>query len=153
MATVPFYRYEAKARLYDYSNRYFICTVSGISETRSITVLDAECDNDVVGSSILEHLAEYSFKEIHKADDKLTDWPAFRASGAKSVKAFEKDLWQVHIAVMNSAVMFDAQPRKSNDPHDLFASTSANRNLPDMIGAALRSALSAAKLLREHGGF
>ncbi|MCL9999908.1 MAG: hypothetical protein NBV68_11045 [Erythrobacter sp.] len=151
-AETPPMAYAAEARLYAFRDRIFVCSVRWIAETESLTVLDAACDDASLGSSILHHLAEFSDQPMDLSGYKLTDWPAYRASGAKSVKAFERELWHVYLSIMNSAVLVRASPRLTNADHELGIYASANLALPEQVGAATRSAIAAVKRLRDVGG-
>ena len=144
--------YEATARMYEYDSRFFVCSVQWIAETESLTELDASSDDKAIGEAVLRHLAEYSPDQLDLRNDKATDWPAFKTSGARSIKAFERKLWHMDLATMNSAILVWARPRLTLNDNGLSAYATGNRNIPESVGAAVRSALGAAKLLRQSGG-
>ena len=143
-------RYNANARLYDYAGAYFVCSVAGIGETDSISRLDCDVDDADLGTAALRHLGEYRSDTVDHSRDKASDWAAFRLSGAKSIKSFERELWHVDLAIMNSAVLVWAQPRLSLKD-EMAAYASANRHNQQQVGAAIRDALRAAKVLRAQG--
>ena len=147
----PYSQYAAKARLYEYSGRIFVCSVAGIVETESLTEFQADVDLSTLGEAILKHLSEFvSEIPANLRGYKMTDWAAYDVSGARSVKAFERLLWHVDLAIMNSAVLVWAQPRLTIR-EELSAYASANRNFPEQVGSAVRRAIAAAKVLREQG--
>jgi hypothetical protein len=146
----PYLRYSAEARLYEYKENLIVCSVAGIAETESLTVLDNTVEDAQLGVVALRHLAEYVVDMGDLSSRKATDWAAFRTSGAKSIKSFERVLWHVDLAVMNSAVLVWASPRLSLHA-EVSAYSSANRHLPEAVGSAIRKALAAAKVLRDQG--
>ena len=141
-------RYSAQARLYEYEEKFLVCSVAGIAETESLTVLERTVEDGQLGIVVLKHLAEFDAEMGDMGSRKASDWAAFRASGAKSIKSFERVLWQVDLAVMNSAVLVWASPRLSLD-EDISAYVAANRHLPEMVGSAIRKAIAAAKVLSD----
>jgi hypothetical protein len=50
-----------------------------------------------IGQAVADVLSKYSHKDRNLRDHKKTDWPAFRASGLKSVRAFEQDFSYVAV--------------------------------------------------------
>jgi hypothetical protein len=144
-------RYNAEARLYEYEGNFFVCTVHGIAETGSLTTLNADADDIALGEAVLHHLAEYSTSDDRNHyDAKASDWAAFAASGAKSIKSFERVLWHVDLAIMNSALLAWARPRLSLRS-DIAAYASGSRISAEQAGETVRKALAAAKVLREQG--
>jgi len=144
----PYLQYSAKARLYEYQDLLIVCSVEWIAETESLTVFETSVDSTLLGSAALQHLAEYSAAERDLSSHRKKDWPAFRASGARSVRAFERLLWHVDLALMNSAVLIWAAPRLSLNNEEISAYASASRHDPEKVGTAIRKAISAAKALR-----
>ena len=144
-------RYNAEARLYEYQESFFVCTVHGIAETASITRLNADVDDAALGEAVLRHLADYSASDDRNLRDvRASDWTAFSVSGAKSIKSFERVLWHVDLAIMNSALLVWARPRLSLRS-EIAAYASGSRVSPEQAGNAVRKALAAAKVLREQG--
>lgn len=147
----PYLQYSAKARMYEDHWRFFVCSVRWIAETESLTVLNSTCDDEQLGLAVLRHLAEYDATEFDLSGRKKADWPAFQASDAKSVSAFERSLWSVDLAIMNSAVLIWASPANTLNDCELSAFASANRYSPEGVGTSVRKALLAAKALRAQG--
>ena len=50
-----------------------------------------------LGTEVIESMNLFSFKDINLRDSKLTDWPSFKHSKSKSVRAFEQEY--IHISV------------------------------------------------------
>lgn len=147
----PYFQYSSQARFYEFEEQYLICSVAGIAETASITLLNIGANSAAIGEAAIKHLDEFQ-KESPKSlqNEKSTDWVAFQKSGAKSVKAFEKKLWHFDLALMNSAVLIWAKPRKSLH-HDLSTYMTARRFDTEGTGEAIRKAIEAAKALRDEG--
>jgi hypothetical protein len=145
-------RYEAEARLYAYREKILVCSLAGIAETDSITVLEQSVCDESLGAAVLKHLSEFrqnSSKTMRNLQ--LKDWAAFHHSDAKSGKAFERELWHVDLALMNSAVLIWARPRLSIR-EDLSAFTTGHRYGGfTNAGQSVRRAIAAAKVLREQG--
>ena len=80
------------------------------------TVLSGPIDSEVFAPALLKALARTEVRpERNLRDHKLTDWPAFRASGAKSARAFERDFVRFHIQGMNEfnvVYLIEASPVK-----------------------------------------
>lgn len=54
-----------------------------------------------LGTAIIECMNLFSLKENNLRDSKLTDWPAFKHSKSKSVKAFEQEYIRISISSCN----------------------------------------------------
>ncbi len=141
---------EQLARLYEYGSRYFVCSVRWIAEVGEPSVLVHDVDMHALGEAISRHLVEFDPSEFDIRDHKQTDWPAFRASGAQSLKAFEADAWHCELKRVGTSFQVWARPRLSSKEH-LSAYSSANGALPEQIGQAVHEALSGAKAMRESG--
>jgi hypothetical protein len=79
-------------------------------------------------------------------DMKLTDWPAYQASGAKSVKSFEANSWMIEVDTINTAIVITARPRLSLYS-EISVQGAANPRHED-LGAVIRKTLKAAMVLR-----
>jgi hypothetical protein len=147
----PRLRYPQSARLYEYRTSLIVCSQNAEWETEALTKLDNSVGDAEIGDAVLKHLRDFRPDVDANPGKKLTDWPAYKVSGAKSVKAFERELWQVQLHIMNSAVLVSAQPRLTLNDFRLSSSTMADRSQPAQVGSAVRQAIAAAKVLREQG--
>lgn len=144
-------RYNSQARLYLYADNYLICSVAGIAETESITVLSCGANDVTLGQAALKHLSEYLYtSDKNLRESNASNWTAYRRSGAKSLKSFQENLYAVSLDIMNSAVLVAAQPGTSLREY-LSVSAQVNRHLPEKVGEAIRETLAAAKILRREG--
>lgn len=139
------------ARIYQYRDRYFICSVAGISETESITIFPKDVSESDLGEATIRHLMEFSHEDARDlTKSRSTDWRAFRESGAKSIKTFEPELWHVDVSLRNGGVEIHARPRLSLKDHlSVYAYVQAT--LPESVGTAVREAIGGAQALREQG--
>ncbi|RYF89257.1 MAG: hypothetical protein EON95_19100 [Caulobacteraceae bacterium] len=138
------------ASLYLYEGRLLISAIRGIAECGPIIGLSTDIDDETLGRTICDQLLAF---RAQSPDDlrsrKLTDWEAYRASGAKSVKRFEERAWIVYIRAEHSLVRFEARPYRS--PHEeVFAAGRASPDHAD-CGATLKRTLRAAEALRAAG--
>lgn len=142
---------ELRARLYLHEDRQLlISSVNGIAETGPVTVLATDVDDETLGRTICDHLLAFRPRSPdNMRDQKLTDWPAYKASGAKSVKRFEENAWMVFVDTVNSTVRFEASPYRSHH-QAVFAAGRAGLDHAD-IGATLKRVLTAAEALRTAG--
>ena len=141
---------ELRARAYFYEKKgYIVSAVSGSVETGEPTILPPDVGNSDLGCCVCDRLLEFSPRSPNLRDMKLTDWPAYRASGAKSVKSFEAASWMITVDTINTAIMVTARPRLSLHS-EISVQGSANPRHED-VGAAVRKTLKAAMVLRANG--
>jgi hypothetical protein len=50
-----------------------------------------------LGIEVIENMNMFSLKDVNLRDTKLTDWPSFKYSKSKSVRAFEQEY--IHISI------------------------------------------------------
>ena len=147
----PIFSKVGKARVYRFEDRYFVCSVAGIAETDSITILPQNVDDLQLGEAILKHLMEYDAQDSRDAtQSRSKDWRAFIESGATSIKTFEPHLWHVDASIENGNVNMQAQPRLTLKDH-LSVQAFARCNFPNQVGEALREAIQGAQALRDRG--
>src|SRR5258708_33671627 len=56
-----------------------------------------------VGAAIKSAFEVFSVRQKDLRDWKKSDWPAFKASGAKSLKQFEAEFYQLSVSHLNSS--------------------------------------------------
>lgn len=135
------------ARLYEFHDSYFIAGVRWIAEVGTPSVLSVDVGSAELGRTILSHLAMYEPAEFDIRDKKKSDWPAFKASGAKSVKAFESHLWHCDLEQTGNCFEVWARPRLTLK-QGLSAHCSVPCHDPINVGNAVKDALNAAKAMR-----
>jgi hypothetical protein len=142
-------RCDLRARFYfsDEKRRFIISTVSGIAETGDPTVLPEDVSDDELGRVVCDHLLAFDPKTPASPPGNKTDWPAYRASGARSVTSFESHSWQVLVETVGDSIRVNAAPLKTLH-HEISVEGIAR---PDhaSLGAAIRRALAGAVALRE----
>ena len=142
---------ELKARLYVYDNtKFIICSVAGIAEVGEPTVLQLDVSESDLGRSVCDHLLQFDPRSPgNLRERKMSDWAAYRVSGAKSMRRFEEKSMMVHFETINLVIRIDAAPRNS-----LWREISAHGvESPDheKLGHTIRRTIKAARILRENG--
>lgn len=144
---------ELRAALYLYNeDKFIVCSIAGIAEYGEPTVLDANASDEALGLALCDKLLAFKPKnEQDLTTLKQDDWAAFKASGAKTGKAFEQKSIYVYIRTANTAIEIEATPRLTNENElKALCSISNGRNHSE-IGKAIRKATNAATLLRNAG--
>lgn len=144
---------ELQAAVYLYNDeKFIICSIAGISEYGEPAILNAAASDESLGLSLCDRLLQFqrsAERDISK--DTLNDWAAFKASGAKTAKAFEQKSIYVYVTTMNSAIRIEAGPRVTNDGSIKALCSISNGRDHSEIGAAIRKAIEATKALRNVG--
>ena len=142
---------RAAVYLYDETS-FIISAIAGNSEYGEPVVLDVDVANDNLGLAVCDALLGHKRDNLpgHSAG-KLTDWAAFIASGAKTVKAFENNSWFVYVQTINTAIRMEAGPRISNNRNLVAAASTSTGSMHVDIGLQLRKALDGARALRKEG--
>ncbi|WP_028980410.1 hypothetical protein [Sporocytophaga myxococcoides] len=68
-----------------------------IYEQESCEVIDKGISDSALGEAVINSLNKFSFKEQNLRESKLTDWPAFKHSKSKSVRAFDQEYINISI--------------------------------------------------------
>ncbi|MZR62650.1 hypothetical protein [Alcanivorax sp. DP30] len=144
---------ELRAALYLYNeDKFIVCSIAGISEFGDPVVLDANATDEALGLALCDKLLAFRMKNDQGLSKlKLDDWSAYKASGAKTGKAFEKKCIYVYVRTVNSAINIEAAPRISNEKELKALCSISNGRKHSEIGAAVRKAIGAATLLRNAG--
>lgn len=142
---------RAAVYLYDES-KYIISSISGFTEYGEPVVLEDNVSDEDLGLALCDALLAYKRDNPPgRPADKLADWAAFRASGAKTGKAFESNSWYVYAQTINTVFRMEARPRISNN-HDLVATvTKPTGAMHVSVGQSLRKAIEGARALRKEG--
>jgi len=106
-------REDLKAALYLFEEKLIVSSISGCFEVGEPTVLDANVSDMTLGETICDHLLQFDPNTPRRSQPyKLTDWAAYRVSGAPSVKSFESHCWMVDLSTVgDNSVVVRAQPR------------------------------------------
>jgi len=110
-------------------------------EDENPVVLLAPLATPALGSAVCTAMRSSEIrKERSCRDDKLTDWPAFRASRSKSVHAFEADYISIRVKGANDAniiYVLEGLPSKNSDLA-VQASISSSAKALDLTSLCLR---------------
>jgi hypothetical protein len=144
---------ELRARAYFYEKRgYIVSAVSGIAETGEPTILPADVANSDLGRCVCDRLLEFTPRSPGGMRQmKLRDWPAYQASGAKSVKSFEANCWMITVDTINTAIVITTRPSLSLHSEISVEGTTIPRH--EDLGAVIRKTLKAAMVLRARPEF
>ena len=145
-------RSELRASIYRYKDKIILCAVAGNTETGEPLVLATDASDEQLGLALCDQLLQYTPKEDqNRPKSTLSNWEAYKASGAKSARSFEENAMFVYVMTINTAINIEAAPRVSNE-QELVAqcSISNGRNHAEM-GVAVRKAIRAAEVLRDAG--
>jgi hypothetical protein len=147
---------ELRAHIYRYAESRFIVTSvmsvpgSVILETGEPSVLPMETADADLGRTVCEHLLGHDARQPpNLRDRKVTDWAAYRASGAKSVSGFEGRSWRVSVETINLVLNVETTPARSL--HAEISVKGVASPLHEELGATIRRTLSAAEVLRQAG--
>lgn len=147
---------ELRTHVHLYDDRRFIISPvmsvpgSGSLEVGPPSVLPVDVADAELGSELCAMLLRHDAREPpNLTGHKATDWPAYRASGARSVVGFEEKSWVAHVETINLVVEIEARPVRSLKPG--LAVTGVAPPEHAELGAMLRRAFAGAKALRNAG--
>ncbi|PZO48541.1 MAG: hypothetical protein DCF16_16175 [Alphaproteobacteria bacterium] len=135
--------------MYEEKQRIIVSSVSGIAETGAPTVLALDVSNDELGRVVCDHLLAFEPETPANLPSNKTEWPAFIASGARSVSGFESHSWQVLVETVGDCIRINARPLKSL--HHEISVEGIERPHHANLGAVIRRVLAGALALREKG--
>nr|WP_315467690.1 hypothetical protein [uncultured Undibacterium sp.] len=139
---------ELRVALYVFGEVAFIaCATTGISETGTPLKLPFSVTDEDLGQSIRELLLQtYLHPAPSYIDAKLSDWPAYIASGAKSGRAFEEKSTYLSIETVNTALRLHASRRRPTSSVYIGQDHSLNVD-SDELGKSIRKLVSIVRLL------
>ena len=91
---------------------------AGIYYEQENPLMDESSDWSALCASLRLSIDRFSFREANLWDAKKTAWPAFRASGCRSVRQFEEIYLRIDVCSVNDAELFynaSCQPRGEKD--------------------------------------
>lgn len=144
---------ELSCCAYYYDNsKFIICKIASIMEYGEPIVLPHDVDNLTLGKTVYEAVLGFKLlDDREQISHSLTDWEAFKASGEKTVKAFEQKSTYLNINTHNEALKISARPKVTNDRCLSAVYSASIRNLEVEVGVALKKAIKASEALRTAG--
>lgn len=153
---------DLRVHVYRYDSKTFLITSmmradqGALTEDGTPTVLLVDSSNEDLGRAICEHLLAYKVLDrIASPNTKLTDWPIFKASGAKSVKSFEAKCLYASIVATPFSIDIETHPyRRLTDGFCIkngFCIKSSVQPVHEDVGAMLRRTMRGVDALRERG--
>jgi len=97
-------------------------------EQDEIEQLEFNCTNELLGESIKRNFDKFASKNMNNIKRKQKNWPAFKESGLKSIKEFEKKYYRISVNGANESniiMVFEAD-MKSENKINLTSSISAH---------------------------
>ncbi|MDJ0760915.1 MAG: hypothetical protein QNJ19_16090 [Woeseiaceae bacterium] len=144
---------ELCAAIYLYDDSVFILSaIAGHTEAGEAVVLDVDVSDEALGETLCDKLIEYEPNDRReRPSHPVRDWAVFRASGARSGRGFEERSFYGYVRTINTAIRIDVTPRKTNHPEIRASCSLSNGQSHSSIGAAVRRAFEASKILRQAG--
>lgn len=135
-------------------NRFIVAPISGVApqvETREVTVLPDTCSDDDLGRAVCDNLLWHEkAAPSNLRDHTSSDWPAYVASGLKTVRRFQADSILITISTMNSALQIEARPYNVFNSGDRFVGSGATiHNDHETLGSKIRGAIRGVAILQE----
>jgi hypothetical protein len=142
---------HARAYFFDQKSEFIISAVSGGYEIGSPTILPETATDEELGRIVCDHLLRFDTNTPSGLNlRKITEWPAFVASGARSVTSFQSHSWGFSIdTIGDNSVRVDVSPLKTLQP-EITVSGNARPKHVD-VGSDAKRALAGAIALRKSG--
>jgi hypothetical protein len=139
---------ELRVALYVFAEESFIgCATTGFSEAGAPVKLPFAVSDENLGQVVRELLLQtYLHPAPSHTEAKLSEWPAFVVSGAKSGRAFEEKSTYVSVETVNTALRVHATRRKPasavyvGQDHSLAVAS-------EELGASIRNLVSIVRRL------
>lgn len=138
------------ARMYAYDGKLFVCRIRWIAEVDLPTVLTEQVDDETLGTAILAQLDAFDPGEFDIRSRKKSDWPAYKVSGASSIKAFESKAWICHLSLESWSFEVSASPCLSLKD-GLEVRTTLHAPSPESAAKAVRDTLEGARAMGARG--
>ena len=106
-------------------------TPEGILYEQDSPMVLAPASPQSVGAAIKKAFHVFSMRPKNLRDSKPSDWPAFKASGLKSVKHFEADFRLLSVSYLNPSGAVARADFPIPGDEEFVVSTSFNPRLPD----------------------
>jgi hypothetical protein len=139
---------ELRVALYTFGEEaYIACATSGFSEAGTPVKLPFLVSNEDLGQTVRELLLQtYLHSAPSHTEAKLSDWPAYAASGAKSGRAFEEQCTYLSVETVNTALRVHASRRKP--PSSVYIGQDHSLAVdPEELGASIRNLVSIVRRL------
>lgn len=144
------YQNELRASLYIFQNELILVSATTlIVETGTPAVLPISATDEAIGTAVIDKLLECcAIPYEPNIEKKISEWPCYVSSGAKSIRYFEENSIRIGIETINSAIQIEAKPVTTNK--NLFVGASHSLGCaPQELGASIRLLFETVSLLRE----
>jgi hypothetical protein len=122
------------------------------AELRDPQVEPEPVDDERLGAMALHALLSFDSAAVPSLRDfKLTDWSTFKASGAPSVKAFNRTSIAVRLETIYGTIRLEAAPLLPNDSVFAVRALASVSTMHSELGQLLRKLVRGAEALRDAG--
>lgn len=140
----------ATARAFVFREKIIVTSVIDQWDGPDPIVLPADIDDLTLGETIFDCIKNYRHaRSSEQLVSSSRDWPAFKLSGTKTVKAFEAELWDIRLRAYNLTVEYYARPYRTLRPHLQMYGT-ADQYLREQMGATFKQVVRGAQALQAH---
>ena len=139
---------QLRAQIYAFGTEsLLVCATTSISEAGEVAKLAASVSDEALGLAVLDQLLQCCAHPMpNMREAKATTWPAFIASGAKTVRAFEHA--STSVSVETAGMGLKVEGRRHAPPSETYVGRlrSITGN-PLELGAAVREVIKIVRLL------
>lgn len=139
---------ELRAAVYAYGDEaYIACATTGFSEAGAPVKLPFSSPNEDLGQAVRELLLQtYLHPAPSHTEAKVSDWPVYLVSGAKSARAFEEKCTYLSVQTVNTALRVQAARRKP--PSAVYIGQDHSLGVDsEELGASIRNLVSLVRRL------
>jgi hypothetical protein len=142
---------HARAYFFEPKSLFIISAVSGGYEIGSPAILPETVTDEELGRIVCDRLILFDTNTPLGLNlRKMTEWPAFVASGARSVTSLQSHSWGLSIdTISDNSVLVNVSPLKTLHPEITVSGIARPKHLD--VGRVARRALAGAITLRKGG--
>ena len=139
---------QLRATVYAFgADSFIVCATTSIAETGDVIRLPASVSNEALGLAALDQLLQCCAHPMPNLTEvKATTWPAFIASGAKTVRAFEQASTSVSIETAGMGIAVEGR-RHAPRSQMYVGRTQPITGDPEELGEAVRAVVTTVRLL------
>jgi hypothetical protein len=139
---------QLRAQLYAFgTDSFVVCATTSISEAGEVVKLPWSASDEALGLAVLDQLLRCCSQPMPNLREvKASTWPAFVASGAKTVRAFEQSATSVSVKTAGTALTIEGC-RYAPPSETYIGRTRPITGDPTELGAAIRQVTATVRLL------
>lgn len=143
------YQQELRVVLYFFGDECLLVTATTlIAESGPPVSLSLSSPNEEIGRAIHQKLMECCVVPFETLTGrKLSEWPCYVASGAKTIREFEEKSIRISVNTINCAIRLEAQP--THTLRKLFVGASHSIGAPpEELGESVKNVIEVVRHLR-----